>query len=135
MAIPTRDDAHMLIELFKLRLDPLMQESQTWFEGQFQPGTWEEIQTRYPVGSKEWRMLNTVLGYWEMVGALIDQNLISDDLIFDAMESLDVAWDKVNSWLPEARSQMGPDLWENIELLVNRQKRWRYTRLPKAQRI
>ncbi len=135
MAIPTRDDAHMLIDLFKLRLDPHMQESQTWFEGQFQPGTWQEIQTRYPVGSREWRMLNTVLGYWEMVGALIDQNLISDDLIFDAMESLDVAWDKVNSWLPEARSQMGPDLWENIELLVNRQKRWRYTRLPKAQRI
>jgi hypothetical protein len=124
----------MLIELFKLRLDPLMQESQTWFEGKFQPGTWEEIRTRYPLGSKEWRMLNTVLGYWEIVGVLIDQNLISDDLIFDAMESLDVAWDKVNSWLPGARSEMGPDFWENIELLVTRQKRWRYTRIPKAQR-
>ena len=135
MAIPTHDDAHMLIKLFKLRLHPLMQESQSWFEGEFQPGTWEEIRTRYPQGSKEWRMLNTVLGYWEMVGALIDQNLLSDDLVFDAIESLDVAWDKVNSWLPEARSEMGHDLWENIELLVNRQKRWRYTRIPKSQRI
>ena len=135
MGIPTHEDAHMMVEIFKLRLDPYLQESETWFNTKFRPGSWEELKVRYPIDSREWRMLNTVLGYWEMLGALVDHNLLSEDLLFDAMESLDITWDKVREWLPSARSEMGPDLWANIELLVTRQQKWRYTRIPKIQRV
>ncbi len=134
MSILTNEDAHLMVELFKLRLDPAVQQAEEWFSTQFQPGSWEDLKVRYPLGSKEWRMLNTVLGYWELLGALTDHRLLSEDLLFDAMESLDVTWDKVKDWLPSARSEMGPDLWENIELLVTRQHKWRYTRIPKAKR-
>jgi hypothetical protein len=75
-----------------------------------------------------------VLGYWEMVGALVDQNLLSEDLLFDAMESVDYSWERMKEWLPAARGEVGADLWENIELLANRQQKWRYTRIPKALR-
>jgi hypothetical protein len=78
-------------------------------------------------------MLNTVLGYWEMLGALVDHNLLSEDLVFDAMESIDPAWDKVRDWLPQARLEMGTELWENIELMVNKQRRWRVVRVPKSE--
>lgn len=134
MGIPTQEDAHLMVELFQLRLNPFMQESELWFNTQFQPASWEELKARYPRSSRQWLMLNTVLGYWEMIGALIDQSLLSEDLFFDTMESLDITWDKVREWLPSARSEMGPDLWENIELLVNRQQKWRFTRIPKAER-
>lgn len=134
MSIPTQDDAHLMIKLFKLRLNPYMQEAETWFAMRFEPGSWEEIKQRYPHGGPEWRLLTTVLGYWEMLGALIDHNLLSEDLFFDAIEGLDLTWDKVKEWLPMARSEMGAELWENIELLVQRQHKWRYTRVPKAQR-
>ncbi len=134
MSIPTHEDAHLMVKLFKLRLEPFLQESEHWILTQFKPGTWEEIKQRYPNSSREWLMLTTALGYWEMLGALIDHNLLSDDLLFDAMESLDLTWDKVREWLPSARSEMGPDMWENVELLSIRQQRWRAGRVPKLQR-
>ena len=135
MSIPTQEDAQLLVELFKLRLDPVLLEAETWFIGQFVPASWEELKVKYPASSREWHMLNLILGYWEMLGALIDHNLLSEDLVFDAMESIDATWSKVQEWLPSARIEMGSDLWENIELLVTRQRRWRIVRSPKINEI
>jgi len=135
MSIPTNEDAGLIIELFKLRLEPGLQEAEHWFVTEFQPGSWDELKARYPLAGKERRMLNTVLGYWEMLGALVDHNLLSEDLLFDVMESIDVTWEKVQEWLPSARLELGSDLWENIEILVTRQRRWRVVRVPKAQQV
>ncbi len=134
MSIPTQEDAHLMVRLFKLRLDPYLQASEKWFNAEFQPGTWAEVHEKYPRGSDEWRMLTTILGYWEMVGALVDQNLLSEDLLFDAIESVDYTWERVKEWLPTIRPDVGPDVWENIEIMANRQQKWRYTRIPKALR-
>lgn len=135
MGIPTQEDASLMISLFRLRLDPFMQESEEWFTSHFEPDSWEELKAKHHENSREWRMLTTVLGYWEMLGALVDHNLLSEDLLFDVMEGMDITWEKVRNWVPSARSEMGPDLWENIELLATRQQKWRFTRLPKAQRV
>jgi|SRR5436190_19692405 len=135
MSIPTQEDAFLMVELFKLRIEPFMQEAENWFIAQFQPVSWDAIKAAHPPGSKEWRMITTVLSYWELLGSLLDHNLLSEDLLFDAIESVDVTWDKVQAWLPHARLEMGSDLWENIELLVNRQRRWKITRVPKAEQV
>lgn len=135
MGIPTQEDARLLVELYRLRLDPYLQEAETWFSTQFQPVAWEELKTKYPPESREWRMLNTVLGYWEMLGAMVDHNLLSEDLFFDVIESMALTWDRVREWIPSARAEMGPDLWENIERLAARQQKWRHTRIPKGQRL
>ena len=134
MSIPTQEDAHLMVRLFELRLNRYIQKSETWFNMEFLPGTWAEVEGKYPKGSEEWRMLTTVLGYWEMLGALVDQNLLSEDLLFDAIESVDFTWQRVKEWLPTIREEVGPDVWENIELLATRQDKWRFTRLPKALR-
>ncbi len=135
MGIPTHEDARLIVELFELRLNPFMQQSENWFSTQFEPVSWDELKQKYPLGGQEWRMLNTVLGYWEMLVALVDHNLLSEDLLFDAIESVDVTWDKVKDWLPHARLEMGTDLWENIELLVTKQRRWKIVRTPKSEEI
>jgi hypothetical protein len=134
VSIPTQEDAHLMVRLYKLRLNPYLQQAEDWFNTQFQPGTWEEVKAKYPMGSEEWRKLTTVLGYWEMLGALVDHNLLSEDLLFDAIESMDYTWQRVKEWLPSIRPEVGPEVWENIELLAGRQQKWHYTRIPKALR-
>ena len=135
MGIPTHEDARLIVELFRLRLEPFMQESEHWFATDFKPGSWEQLKARYPRTSREWRMLTTVLGYWEMLGALVDHNLLSEDLVFDAIESIDVTWDNVTDWLTDARLEMGSDLWENVEMLATHQRRWKLIRIPKSQQV
>src|ERR1700730_11772077 len=64
VSIPTQEDAHLMVELFKLRLDPYLQQSETWFATKFEAKSWEEVKAKYPLGSREWRVLETVRGYW-----------------------------------------------------------------------
>jgi len=135
MGIPTHEDAKLLIELFKLRHDPAMQEAERWFLTAFRPGSWPEIEARYPSGSPERMYLTRVMNYWEMVGALVYHNLINEDLLFDLLESTDRLWEMLKEWLPAARAQMAVDTGENIEILVQRQRRWREIYQPKAERL
>ena len=135
MGMPTHEDAKLLIEVFKLRMDPSLQEAERWFLSKFQPGTWTDVRARYPEGSPEWMYLSRVLRYWEMVGALVYHNLLNEDLLFDLLESTDRLWERLGEWLPSARSEMAVDTGENIELLVQRQRRWRHAYQPKAERL
>ena len=53
MSIPTQEDAHLMVELFKLRLDPFMQQSEAWFATKFEVGSWDEVRAKYPMGSAD----------------------------------------------------------------------------------
>ena len=135
MGIPTHEDAKLLIELFKLRLEPAMQDAERWFISEFKPGPWHEVEARYPKNSEERAFLTRVLRYWELVGALVYHNLLNQDLLFDMLEDTDRLWERVEEWLPAARSQMSVDTGENIELLVERHRRWRQIYQPKKERL
>jgi hypothetical protein len=135
MGMPTHEDAKLLIEVFKLRLEPAMQEAERWFVTQFQPGSWSQVSARYPAGSPERMHLAKVLSYWEMIGALVYHNLLNEDLLFDLLEDTDRIWERIQEGLPAARSEMALDVGENIELLVQRQRRWKQTYQPKAERL
>jgi len=135
MGMPTHEDAKLLIEVFKLRLEPAMQDAERWFATQFQPGPWSQVSTRYPPGSPERMYLARVLNYWEMIGALVYHNLLNEDLLFDLLENTDRIWERIQEWLPAARAEMAVDVGENIELLVQRQRRWKQTYQPKAERL
>ncbi len=135
MGIPTHADATLLIDVFKLRLEPAMQEAEAWFTTKFQPGPWSQVNARYPVGGPERLYLTRVLNYWEMIGVLVYHNLLNEDLLFDLLENTDRLWDRLREWLPTARAEKALDVGENIEILVQRQHRWRQTYQLKADRL
>lgn len=135
MGAPTREEKQMLVRLFRLRLEPSLQEAQVWFSTTFQPAPWEELQAKYPFDSHEWHMLATILDYWDMLGTLIDCDLLSEDLAFDAVQGINFTWNKLKDWLPDARAENGQELWRNIEALANRQNRWRVVHVPRLQKV
>jgi hypothetical protein len=135
MGIPTHEDAKLLIEVFRLRMEPPVQEAERWFFSEFQPGPWHIINARYPLGSPGRLHLARVLSYWEMVGALVDHNLLNEDLLFDMLENMNRFWERLQEWLPAARAAQAVEEGENIERLVNRQQRWKKTQIPKSDRL
>lgn len=135
MGIPTHEDAKVLLDLFRLRQDARLQEAESWFLRDFRPGEWSDLNTRYPVGTPERARLQTVLRYWEMVGALVDHGLMNDDLLFDVLENAEPIWQRIEPWIGGARAEGGLDTWENIELLVARQHHWKQQHRPKANRL
>ena len=97
MGMPTHEDAKLIIQLFQLRLEPAMLEAERWFATDFRPGSWTEVDARYPAGSPERLLLARMLEYWEMVGALIDHNLLNEDLLFDVLENTERLWGVPNA--------------------------------------
>jgi len=70
-----------------------------------------------------------------LVGALVDNGLLNEDLLFDVLPSLEPIWERVAPWLPAARAELGSDLWENLEILVTQQRHWKQLHRPKATRL
>ncbi|HMA34482.1 MAG TPA: hypothetical protein VKY74_08370 [Chloroflexia bacterium] len=135
MGIPTHEDARALLDLVRMRQAAPHQEAETWFMRDFRPGAWEDLSRHYPPGSTERAHLEAVLGYWELVGALVDNGLLNEDLLFDVLPSLEPIWERVAPWLPAARAELGSDLWENLEILVTQQRHWKQLHRPKATRL
>jgi len=135
MGIPTHEDAKLMLQLFRTRQEPRFLENENWFLREFRPGPWSEVSHRYPAGTQERNRLDSVLGYWELVGALIDHGLLSEDLLFDVLNDTRPLWERIEPWVIEARAEQGNDTWENIEILVERQRRWRQLHRPKSTRL
>ena len=135
MGMPTHEDAKLIIQLFQLRLEPAMLEAERWFATDFRPGSWTEVDARYPTGSPERLLLARMLEYWEMVGALIDHNLLNEDLLFDVLENTERLWGRLQGWLPAARAAGALKAGENIEILVNHQRRWQQLYIAKSERL
>jgi len=135
MGMPTHEDAKLLLQLFELRQQPALLEAERWFWHDFQSASWPVVNARYPAGSPERLLLTRVLEYWEMVGALIDHNLLNEDLLFDTMESTEPFWSRLREWLPGAHAEGAFKAGENIEILITRQRRWHQLYQRKAERL
>jgi len=135
MGIPTHEDAKLLMDLMRMRHEPQFPEAETWFLHEFQAADWPTLRTRCPDGSPNWIRVETVLDFWELVGALVDNGLLNDDLLFDVQGSLDPIWQRVEPWILAARQEKGLDTWENLELLVERQRHWRRMHRAKSTRL
>ena len=135
MGIPTYEDAKVLLELFRMRQEPGLEEAERWFLHQYQPGTWEEIQIRYPAGAPEHARMERVLRYWELVGALVDHGLLNEDLLFDVLQDMQPIWQRIEPWVTQARAAQGVDTWENLEILAGLQRHWQQMHRPKSQRL
>src|SRR5690242_17140280 len=117
MGIPTHEDGKVLIEIFRMRQDPQLQDAESWFLHEFRPGSWSDINMRYPPGSPEAARMERVLRYWELIGAMIDHGLLNEDLLFDVFSSVEPIWQRIEPWVTQARAALGVDAWENIEIL------------------
>lgn len=135
MGIPTHEDAKVLLEIVRMRQDHQFQEAESWFMREFRPVSWSDFRARYPLGSPDAARVETVLRFWELVGALVDNGLMNEDLLFDAISSVEPIWTRIEPWLTEARAELGSNTWENMELLVLHQRHWRQMHRPKASRL
>ncbi len=125
MSIPTYEDARLLLELYRIRYSPEFQEAHRWFMTDFEAGSWEEVRRTCPPASREAGYLGQVMAYYSALGTMVFHNLLSEDILFDVIEDLMPVWQRVQPWIYEAREAEGPHLYENVELLVERQQRWK----------
>ncbi|MFQ5820847.1 MAG: hypothetical protein ACE5I5_12720 [Candidatus Heimdallarchaeota archaeon] len=132
MSKPTEADAELLLQIFAImRTDEDARKATWWVFEELEEQSYDEFKAKYPMGSEGNRNFKTFASYCEVIGTLVNKNLLSEDIVFDAWGNL--LWDKLKPIVLGMRKDMGiPRLMENYEIFANKYPKWEEKNPPKV---
>ena len=121
MSKPTQKDAELMIRLETLRRSPDMMESGKWLMG-LKEQSYEDFIEENPVGSDGWMHFYSIASFFEVVGALVRQDTINENLV---LNTWGIPWDKLGPIVKGFQKARGrPKLYENFEYLAKKKADW-----------
>jgi hypothetical protein len=131
MGQATHEQANLLLRLYELRREPRLREARSWFVGNFDAKTPEEITQKCPPGSAANTNMRMTIGYWEMAAGLANRGLIDDELFFENSGEGFLVYDRLREMLPAMRAMyQNPHLWGQLEAFGKRMEAWNERRAP-----
>jgi len=129
MSKPTKEDASLLLQLMTvLKAD---KDALDWFVEEFDEKNYDDFKAKYPKGSEGYRNFMIFAGNGELIGTLVNKELLSEDLIFDLWGSL--LWEKVEPIAHGMRKDLEmPRLFENFEVCAKKYPMWAEKNPPKV---
>ena len=131
MSKPTKADAELLLRLFAImRSDEDFKRAWWWFYEELDVKSYRAFKKKYPMGSEGCRNFVVVANYWEVLGTLVNNGLVGEDLVFDMFA---VPWKKAEPIVHSIRKDMKiPRLYENFEVLAKKFPEWEKKHPPKV---
>jgi len=129
---PTKADAELSLRLFAImRSDEEFKKARWWFYEEFDEKSYRAFKKKCPKGSEGYRNFIVFADYLEVLGALVNHGLLSEDLVFDM---IDVPWKKAEPIVHGIRKDMKlPRLYENFEVLAKKLPEWEKKHPPKVK--
>jgi len=118
MRKPVHADAELMLRLYEIRRDPELRQARKWFLTEFKPAGWADIKSRYLSHSDEDRWFRMTTSYWEMVGTLVNREVLHSELFFDHTGEDIVTWERCKAWIADARADIRPTYLYQFERLV-----------------
>ena len=135
MPKPTQKDAELLLQALELISDEESRRANRWFWEEFDIKSYRKFKKKYPSGSEGHRYFNRLMGNWETLATLVVNGLISEDLFFD-MFLVKHRWEKAEPIVHGLRKEWkSPRLYENFEVLVQKEAKWEKTHPPKVKTV
>jgi len=133
MPRPTQKDAELLLQALQLTNNEEGRRTHRWFWEEFDIKSYRKFKKKYPHGSAGHAYFNRFMGNWEMLSTLVVNGLISEDLFFDMFYAKFI-WEKAKTIVYGLRKEWkSPRLYENFEVLVQKEAKWEKTHTPKVK--
>ena len=130
---PDQYDAELLLRLYDMRREEKLRRAREWFTHEFRAQSAEEFQKNFPMGSEENAFFRMVITYWEMVGSIVNSDLIKQDFFFQNTGEFFGVWERIKDMVPAIRENFkNPHLWENLEIMSSNYEEWMNKRSPGA---
>ena len=132
MSKPTKEDAALLLQLMAvLAANEENRKAMLWVYYEFHEKNYDDFKTKYPMGSDGFNKIMTLANNGELIGVLINNELLSEDLIFDLYGSM--LWEKVETIIHGMRKDANmPRLFENYEVCAKKYQIWAEKNPPKV---
>jgi len=115
-ALPTHEDAKLLLELYEMRREPRLRDARRWFAASFRAKTVEELMALCPPGSEENASYRMVTSYWELVASFVTSGVLNQELFFQSGRELLLVWERVRDLVPSMReTYKDPNYLKNLE--------------------
>ena len=83
------------------------------------------------MGTEHGAFVGMVIGYWEQACALLNYDLLHDDLFFETSGEFFGVWELLKPVVPQFREQFAdPNLLSNMEKAAERYEAWSERRSP-----
>jgi len=111
------ESAHLNLQLFDLRRDPVLREARAWFLLEFNPETLADVGAA--LAGERNASFRMVLGYWDMAASLVTTGAIDADAFRAAHGEMFGTFCKVQPFLAEMRAVHGEsDFCRHFEAVV-----------------
>ena len=132
MSKPTKEDAALLLQLMAVwGANERNRKAYIWIYQEFDEKNYDDFKTKYPVGSEGYSNIMTLASNGELVGVLINNDTLSEDLAFDLWGSM--LWEKVEPIIHGIRKDSNkPRLFENYEVFAKKYQIWAEKNPPKV---
>jgi len=122
MAIPTYEDAALMVQLAQWRSASGADEALNWmWSDQFIPD-YTDFVLKYPPGSEGFANAAKIGGWFETVGTLYKHGLFNEELLFDWL-AVDLVWERIKGLVLGTREETGDaKMFENFEAMATAQK-------------
>ena len=130
---PTHEQAQLHLQVYDLRREARTRQARDWFFRNYFVETLEDSARIAAPGTENGALAMQVLGYWEQACALLNYELLHEDLFFETSGEFFAVWERIKPIINEARTKWANPLFlTNLEKAAERFEAWSNTRTPGA---
>jgi hypothetical protein len=132
IAKPTKEDASLLVQIFAVGTkDEKFQKASDWFFFNMNETNYDDFKQKYPMGSEGYTNFMKITNYAELVGVLVNREVLSEDLVLETYG--DMMWEKAKPIVYGLRKDLNmPRFLENFEACALRYPKWAENHPPKV---
>jgi len=128
---PTHEQAQLHLQVYDLRREARLRQARDWFQQSYSADTVEEAMRVAAPGTEHGTFFGMVIGYWEQACALLNYELLNEDLFFESSGEFFGVWEAVKPVLPQFRQMFfDPTMLSNLEQAAKRYEEWSEKRAP-----
>ena len=128
---PTHEQAQLQLQVYDLRRETRLRQARDWFQKNYIVETFEDAMRIGAPGTETGTFVGMVIGYWEQTCALLNNDLLHEDLFFETTGEFFGVWEMLKPVVPQFRKQFGDDyLLANLEKAAQRYEAWSERRSP-----
>jgi hypothetical protein len=128
---PTHEQAQLHLQVYDLRRETRLRQARDWFQQNYHVETLEEAMRIGGPGTEQGTFVGMVIGYWEQACALLNYELLNEDLFFETSGEFFGVWEQLKTVVPQFREAFhDPNLLANLEKAAKRFEEWSEKRSP-----
>src|SRR6266571_156959 len=128
---PTYEQAQLHLQVYDQRREAKLRQARDWFFKNYHVTSLDDAMRFAPMGSETGAFASMVISYWEQACALLNYDLLHEDLFFETSGEFFGVWELLKPVVPAFRERfVAKTFCTNLEKAAQRYEKWIEGRSP-----